>query len=81
MAVDRTRELEEKLKALCVASEDTCVFWEKRDNTRFNVQTCYYCSHYRARNSDEFTGICSYKKFERVFDLSQFRRIGESDET
>ena len=77
MAVDRTRELEEKLKALCVASEDTCVFWEKRDNTSFSAKMCFYCKHYRARISDEYVGICTYKKYERMMDLSQFKRIGE----
>jgi len=76
-AVDRTRELEEKLKALYVASEDTCIFWEKRENTRFNVKNCFYCKHYRARISDEFTGVCTYKCYEALMDLPHFKRIGE----
>lgn len=77
MAVDRTKELEEKLKALCVSSEDTCVFWEKREHTSFHIRSCYYCSHYRARIADERAGICTYKKTEEALDLPQFKRIGE----
>ena len=77
MAVDRTRELEEKLKALFVASEDTCVFWERRSNTRFHVKMCYYCKHYRARISDENKGVCAYKKYDEIHDLPHYKRIGE----
>lgn len=77
LAVDRTRELEEKLKAVCVSAEDTCVFWEKRRNTMFNVKTCFFCKHYRARVSDEREGICTYKKFDVTLDTTQFKRIGE----
>lgn len=77
MSVDRTRELEEKLKALCVASEDTCVFWERRDNTRFKIKTCFHCQHYRARVADENVGICIYKRYEDALELPQFKRIGE----
>lgn len=60
--VDRTRELEERLRVLYVGSEDTCSFWQKRKNTQILIKRCFFCSHYAPNKDKETSGICTFKR-------------------
>ena len=60
--VDRTRELEERLRILYVNSEDTCAFWSKRKDTLIGIKRCFFCAYYCPRNENDKTGSCSFKR-------------------
>lgn len=60
--VDRTRELEERLRILYVNSEDTCIFWSKRNNTQIGIKRCFFCTHYCPDKHDDKKGSCCFKR-------------------
>ncbi len=62
-SIDRTNELEQRLKAIVVNSEDTCIFYKNRENALFYFKRCYYCTYYSpddVKNSE--TGLCKFKR-------------------
>lgn len=62
-AIDRTGELEQRLRAISVSSGDTCVFFHRRDDCPFPQRQCAYCM-YACFNSDDpqARGLCKFKK-------------------
>lgn len=74
--VDRTQELEDKLKLLVVNSEDTCAFWEKRKGALAGIKRCFFCQYYRPQKKDEKTGACVFKRTIHQ-DLQTEERITE----
>ena len=60
--VDRTRELEERLRILYVSSEDTCIFWSKRKNTQIGIKRCFFCEHYCPGKDNDKKGSCTFKR-------------------
>ncbi len=59
--VDRTVEIEERLKAIHVSSEDTCGFWEQREDTNSSMRLCFFCKAYCPGQENERIGTCRYK--------------------
>lgn len=58
--VDRTQELEQRIKKITVSSEDTCCFWEKNEYTQMNVKKCFHCAFYLPEPGNECKGSCSF---------------------
>ena len=58
-STDRTSELEIRLKAIQVSSEDTCCFWSKKKDTQMLVKRCFHCEHFRAQGDNENRGFCT----------------------
>lgn len=62
-SVDRTSELEQRLRAIKVNSEDTCAFWCRRADTLINLRHCFYCvSYYADADTTKNSGFCRYKQ-------------------
>ncbi len=59
--VDRTPELELRLKAIRVGSEDTCCFWEKNRYSQVYMRRCAYCEYYKPSAFNENEGVCKFK--------------------
>ena len=59
---NRTYEVEQRLKAIRVQSEDTCSFWDRSDDTVIALKRCYYCKHYEPESKANPTaGYCKFK--------------------
>ena len=42
---DRTTDVEQRLRAIQVDAQDTCVFWTARDGTYVTLRQCMYCMY------------------------------------
>jgi len=60
--VDRSHELEQRLRVIRVGSEDTCCFWRKRDDSLIAMRRCYFCAHYDPDRDNESRGSCIFKE-------------------
>ena len=62
-AIDRTGELEQKLRAISISSSDTCIFFRRREDCPFLQRQCAYCV-YAAFHSDDpqAAGLCKFKR-------------------
>ncbi len=58
-SIDRTSELEMRLKAIQVGSEDTCCFWSKKKDTQMLVKRCFHCEHFRPHDENDTRGFCN----------------------
>lgn len=62
--IDRTRELEIRLKAICILPEDTCIFFKRRQGCYARIKQCRYCQYsVFAHNAGfEGKGLCKFKQ-------------------
>ena len=68
---DRTAELEERLRALHVNSEDTCAFWKKNAETVLTLRRCHYCAFYEQDSAlSSLVGLCRFKDYHDAEPLS-----------
>lgn len=63
-SMDRTYEVERRLRAIHIRSEDSCCFFKARDGTAAKLRHCWYCQY--AAFEQENTGIgvqglCKFK--------------------
>lgn len=61
--IDRTKELEVRLRAVQVYPEDSCVFFQRRDGCVMGFRKCRYCRFMWSYNEKEENsqGLCRYK--------------------
>ncbi len=63
-STDRTGELEQRLKAIRIFPEDSCVFFERREGCAMGFPRCRYCRFAKFEPNAEYEkqGLCKFKK-------------------
>lgn len=62
---DRTREVEQKLKAIHIDTRDGCSFWRPREDCMVQIHQCWYCAYgqFNREDSDVYQkGLCKIKR-------------------
>lgn len=62
---DRTREIEQKLRAIYIDTQDGCSFWKVRKDTMIQIHQCWYCEYgqFNRENPDVHqNGLCKFKR-------------------
>lgn len=62
---DRTNEVEQKLRAIHIDTQDGCSFWRARDDSMVKLHQCWYCiySQFNRENTDvSQKGLCKFKR-------------------
>jgi uncharacterized C2H2 Zn-finger protein len=67
MAKDRTREVEERLKAIKVEKSDGCCFFAPREGSIFKIQICAFCQYGKFEDGKSL-GLCKSRRLPEKED-------------
>jgi uncharacterized C2H2 Zn-finger protein len=67
MANDRTKEVEERLKAIKIEKSDGCCFFVPREDSVFKIRMCIFCQ-YGKFEDEKRIGLCKYRKLSEKED-------------
>lgn len=62
---DRTSEVEQKLRAIHIDTQDGCSFWRAREGSMVQIHQCWYCAYakFDRENPDVHQkGLCKFKR-------------------
>lgn len=63
--IDHTKEVETRLSAIKVSSQDVCSFFEMREGCLINFKQCFYCKYgvfNEQANTAYQQGLCKMKR-------------------
>lgn len=65
ISTDRTSEIEQKLKAIHIDTQDCCSFWKARDGSMVKIHQCWYCTYGQFNREDPDVhqkGLCKFMR-------------------
>jgi len=65
ISTDRTHEIEQRLKAISIDTQDGCSFWKRREGSMVQIRQCWYCAYgqFDRENPDvRQKGLCKFKR-------------------